>query len=126
MHARRITTGWEFVPQWIPGLISAAASQSVRDELSLVVSDLHPVGFRLMAQGLHDTDTTDLLPQIRVATLLLWGDADRRSPLSIAEQLRDRIPASELIVIPNAGHVANMEQPDVFNAQVRRFCSACA
>jgi pimeloyl-ACP methyl ester carboxylesterase len=26
-----------------------------------------------------------------------------------------------LIVIPNAGHVANMEQPDVFNAQVRRF-----
>jgi pimeloyl-ACP methyl ester carboxylesterase len=75
----------EFAPQWIPGLISAAASQNVRDELSLVVSDFHPVGFRLMAQSLHDTDTTDLLPQIRVPTLLLWGDADRRSPLSIAE-----------------------------------------
>jgi len=115
----------EFVPQWIPGLIGAAASQNVRDELSLVVSDFHPVGFRLMAQSLHDTDTTDLLPQIRVPTLLLWGEADRRSPLRIAEQLRDRIPASELIVIPDAGHVANMEQPDVFNAQVRRFCSAC-
>lgn len=116
----------EFVPQWIPGLISGAASQNVRDELALVVSDFHPVGFRLMAQSLHDTDTTDLLPQIRVPTLLLWGDADRRSPLSIAEQLRDRIPGSELIVIPNAGHVGNMEQPDVFNAQVRRFCSAYA
>jgi pimeloyl-ACP methyl ester carboxylesterase len=116
----------EFVPQWIPGLISAAASQNVRAELSVVVSDFHPVGFRLMAQSLHDTDTTDLLPQTRVPTLLLWGDADRRSPLSIAEQIRDRIPASELIVIPNAGHVANMEQPDVFNAQVRRFCSECA
>jgi pimeloyl-ACP methyl ester carboxylesterase len=116
----------EFVPQWIPGLISAAASQNVRDELSLVVADFHAVGFQLMAQSLHDTDTTDLLPQTRVPTLLLWGDADRRSPLSIAEQIRDRIPASELIVIPNAGHVANMEQPDVFNAQVRRFCSDCA
>jgi pimeloyl-ACP methyl ester carboxylesterase len=111
----------EFVPQWIPGLIGAAASQDVRDELSHVVADLHPLGFRMMARTLADTDTRDLLPHIDVPTLLLWGDDDRRSPLSIAEQLRDWIPAAELVVMPKAGHVANMEQPDAFNAHVRRF-----
>jgi pimeloyl-ACP methyl ester carboxylesterase len=114
----------EFVRQWVPGLISGVASQNVRDELSSIVSDLHPVGFRIMATSLHDTDTTDLLPQIHVPTLLVWGDDDRRSPLSIAAQLRAAIPSCELIVIPNAGHVCNMEQPDAFNAHVRRFCLA--
>jgi pimeloyl-ACP methyl ester carboxylesterase len=114
----------EFVRQWVPGLISGVASQNVRDELSSIVSDFHPDGFRIMAKSLHDTDTTDLLPQIHVPTLLVWGDDDRRSPLSIAAQLRAAIPSCELIVIPNAGHVCNMEQPDAFNAHVRRFCSA--
>jgi pimeloyl-ACP methyl ester carboxylesterase len=111
----------DFLPQWISGLISEVASQHVRDELSRVVAGLHPLGFRMMARTLAETDTRDLLPQIDVPTLLLWGDDDRRSPLGIAEQLRDGIRASELVVIPKAGHVTNMEQADAFNAQVRRF-----
>lgn len=111
----------EFVPRWVSGLISASASDDVRDELSNVVTDRHPLGFRLMAHTLADTDTTDLLPRIQVPTLLVWGDDDRRSPLTIGEQLRERIPSSELVVIPKSGHVPNMEQPDAFNREVRNF-----
>ncbi|OHB82245.1 MAG: hydrolase [Planctomycetes bacterium RBG_16_64_12] len=112
----------EFVTRWVPEFFTEAASQDLQEEMSAVVSDFHPVGFRLMAKSLADTDTTNLLPNIEVPTLLLWGDDDRRSPLSIAAQLRDAIPKAELAVIPNAGHVSNMEQPGGFNAQVRRFC----
>jgi pimeloyl-ACP methyl ester carboxylesterase len=86
-----------------------------------VVFDFHPLGFRLMAKSSADTDTTDLLPNIGVPTLLVWGDDDRRSPMHVAEQLRDAIPNAELAVIANAGHVSNMEQPKEFNAHVRRF-----
>jgi hypothetical protein len=32
------------------------------------------------------------------------------------------IPGAELAIIPEAGHLSNMEQPEVFNAHVRRFC----
>jgi pimeloyl-ACP methyl ester carboxylesterase len=32
------------------------------------------------------------------------------------------IPRAELVIIPNAGHLSNMEQPEAFNAHVRRFC----
>jgi pimeloyl-ACP methyl ester carboxylesterase len=90
--------------------------------MSGIISDFHPLGFRLMAKSLADTDTTDLLAKIESPTLLLWGDNDRRSPMNIAEQLRDAIPNAELAVFENAGHVSNMERPDVFNAHVRRFC----
>ncbi len=112
----------ELAARWVSEMFTEGASQELLDEMSAIISDFHPLGFRLMAKSLANTDTTSLLPEIESPTLLLWGDNDRRSPLSIAEQLRDAIPDAELAVINNAGHVSNMEQPDRFNAHVRRFC----
>ena len=101
------------------------ASHDLRkEEMSAVVSECHPLGFRLMAKSSADTDTTDLLPDNGVPTLVLWGNVDRRSPMNIAEQLRDAIPNAELAVIANAGHLSNMEQPEEFNAQVCRLCQS--
>jgi pimeloyl-ACP methyl ester carboxylesterase len=114
----------EFVTRWVPEMFTEAASRDLLEEMSAVISDFHPLGFRLMAKSLAETDTTDLLPKIESPTHVLWGDDDRRSPMSIAEQLRDAIPNAELAVVANAGHVSNMEQPDLFNAHVRRFCLA--
>jgi pimeloyl-ACP methyl ester carboxylesterase len=114
----------EFVRRWVPEMFTAAAPPGVLEELAAVFADFHPRGFRLMAQALADTDTTELLPRIGARTLLLWGEGDLRSPLAIAEQLRNAIPGAELQVIARAGHVSNMEQPAAFNVAVRRFCLA--
>lgn len=98
----------------------------MREELSAIVSEFHPLGFRLMSLSSAEVDTRDLLAhllaRIDVSTLVLWGDDDRRSPMPVAEQFHAAIPGAELAIIPKAGHVSNMEQPDVFNAHVRRFC----
>ncbi|HET7270149.1 MAG TPA: alpha/beta hydrolase [Rubrobacter sp.] len=112
----------EFVPRWVPEFFTEGASHGLKEEMTAVVSEFHPLGFRLMAKSSADTDTTDLLPLVEVPTLLVWGDDDRRSPMNIAEQFRDAIPNSELAIIEDAGHLSNMEQPEEFNAQVRQFC----
>jgi pimeloyl-ACP methyl ester carboxylesterase len=112
----------EFVSRWVPEMFTEGAPDSLREEMAAIMTDFHPRGFRLMARSLAETDTADLLVRIESPTLLLWGDEDRRSPMNIAERLRDAIPNAELAVIAKAGHVSNMEQPDVFNAHVRRFC----
>ena len=114
----------EFVPRWVPEFLTEAASHNLKEEMRAVVSEFHPVGFRLMAKSSADTDTTDLLPNIEVPTLLVWGDDDQRSPMNIAEQFRDAIPNAKLAIITSAGHVSNMEQSGEFNAQVRRFCQS--
>ncbi|MCX9073285.1 MAG: alpha/beta hydrolase [Candidatus Methanoperedens sp.] len=62
-----------------------------------------------------------MLPTIEVPTLLLYGEADQRSPLNVAENLHSRIPASRLVIIPGVGHQSNLEAPEIFNAEVRRF-----
>ena len=110
------------VARMLPGIFSDGAPQDIQDEQSTIMSEFHPVGFRLMSISSAETDTRDLLPRIEVPTLLLWGKMDRRSPMHVAEQLHTAIPGAELAVIPGAGHLSNMEQPEVFNAHVRRFC----
>jgi len=112
----------ELVSRSLPEPLSGAAPPELANELASFMSDFHPVGLRLMAHAMAEADLRDVLPEIQVPTLLLWGDADERSPLSIAEQMLDAIPGARLAVIPGAGHVSNMEQPARFSAEVREFC----
>jgi pimeloyl-ACP methyl ester carboxylesterase len=71
-----------------------------------------------------EADQRDILPRIAVPTLLLWGELDVRSPLSVARQFERAIPGAQLVVIPNCGHVSNLERPGPFNHTVREFCRA--
>ncbi len=112
----------EFVPRYLPGMFSQSPTRDIRDELASIMSDFHPLGFRLMATALAYADTRDLLPNIHVPTLLVWGNADVRSPITVAYQFREAIPGAKLTVIPKAGHVSNLEAPDRFDAEVRDFC----
>lgn len=112
----------DLVPRYLPGMHSTSATQGVRKELARILADFHPVGFRLMAMSLAHSDTRDLLPNIQVPTLLVWGDADERSPMTVARQLHDSIPGARLAIIPGAGHLSNVEAPARFNAEVRDFC----
>lgn len=111
----------EVVAEWVPGDFFLDATPELAAEMATVVSDFHPLGFRLMARSLADTDTSSLLTTIQRPTLLIWGEGDRRSPPSVAEQFHSAIPGSSLEVIRGAGHISNMERPDDFNAIVRRF-----
>jgi pimeloyl-ACP methyl ester carboxylesterase len=111
----------EVVAEWVPAEFFMNASEALSAEMASVVAEFHPLGFRLMAKALADTDTSPVLKTIKAPTLLLWGEGDQRSPLSVAERFHAAIRNSEFEVIPRAGHVCNMERPVEFNAIVRRF-----
>jgi pimeloyl-ACP methyl ester carboxylesterase len=112
----------EVVAKYLSGMHSESAAQEVREGLASIMSSFHTVGFRLMALSSAHVDTRDLLPKIRVPTLLLWGEADERSPMSVAHEIRGAIPGARLVVISGAGHLSNFEAPGHFNAEVRDFC----
>ena len=112
----------ELVRLWVPVDFFTDPTLDLISEMVEIVSGFHPAGFRLMAKTLAENDTMDLLSSIEVPVLLMWGEDDARSPLEVAERFRRSIRGAELAVIPGAGHVSNMEQPDAFNAHVRVFC----
>ncbi len=65
----------------------------------------------------------DQLYRLKAPTLLIWGDSDRVSPLSVAENYRRLIPASRLEVIPQCGHIPALEKPQEFLQHVLHFLS---
>ena len=66
-------------------------------------------------------DSTPLLPSLAVPTLVIHGEEDQLIPVSEAQAMQRAIPGAELVIVPGAGHLPNLEQPDVFNDAVREF-----
>ena len=65
--------------------------------------------------------TTAKLEAMKVRTLLITGDADLITPPSIMRMVAQHIPGSEISIVPEAGHSAYWEQPDIFNRAVLSF-----
>ena len=61
------------------------------------------------------------LGAVRVPTLLLTGDADLYTPPAVLRLFAERMPHADLVVVPESGHAASWENPDVFNRAVLRF-----
>lgn len=94
--------------------------------LAAIAADVRPATLRRQLAIMAKADLRDLLPQITVPTLLIWGDSDARSPLTVALQFEEAIADAELVVIKEAGHMSNLERPTWVNQVIRAFCEAHA
>lgn len=117
--ADRLPGGFE--PASMPGLFSDAMPADRARELATIMAEIRPTGTRVMAHALAEADLRDVLPKIQIPTLLLYGDADERSPLAVASDLHDKIDSSTLVVMPGLGHESFLESADTFDAEVRAF-----
>lgn len=107
--------------RFLPGLFTQGAPTEMIDEAVEMMSQFHPAGLRAMAHAFAEADLREVLPLIDVPTLLLYGGADQRSPVDVAEALRAEIPVSTLVIIPGVGHQSNIEAAERFNAELRAF-----
>lgn len=108
----------------LPGLFAGDPPAEFVPLLEAMAADVRPASLKTALLVMAEVDLRDLLPRIAVPTLLLWGELDGRSPLTVARQFADAVPDAELIVIRGAGHMSNLEQPQRFNDAVRAFCRA--
>jgi pimeloyl-ACP methyl ester carboxylesterase len=113
-----------FDPATMRGLFSDAMPGDRAAELRQIMSEIRPAGTVTMAHALAEADLRDVLSHIDVPVLLLYGDADERSPLSVAEALHRAIGGSKLVVMPGLGHECHLESADGFEAEVRSFLTS--
>ncbi|HEX8996341.1 MAG TPA: alpha/beta hydrolase [Ktedonobacterales bacterium] len=79
-------------------------------------------GLAMVARGMAlRADSTDLLPQIDCPALVLVGEQDVITPIADARAIFERIPDAGLSVIEDAGHLSNLERPDLFTSLVATF-----
>ena len=66
-------------------------------------------------------DVTQRLREIDIPCLVVVGADDIAMPPAMAQTLARHLPHAELVVIPDAGHLSNLEQPEAFNAALEGF-----
>jgi 3-oxoadipate enol-lactonase len=66
-------------------------------------------------------DSTALLSELAMPTLVLVGEEDGLTPPSEAEKMASAISNAQLTLLPKAGHLSNWEQPEAFNGAVSGF-----
>lgn len=71
-------------------------------------------------------DSSDLLANITCPTLVIVGEQDALTSPSTAQEYAARIPGARMVVIPQAGHLSNLEQPEYFLAALRDFLQTIA
>ena len=81
-----------------------------------------PVGIRsAIHRMMHRPDSTPLLAQVSVPSLVITGEEDEMIPVDESRKMAAAINGAKLVIIPGAGHLANLEQPDAFNNALNTF-----
>lgn len=125
-----IALAWEEGPHAIaeamlPKLLGVT-SRLQRPELTEVVRDLilrntsAGIASAVRAMKLRE-DTTRWLAQVACPVLVACGAEDVLTPPAASEAMARALPAAELVILPGAGHLSNLESPAAFSAALAGF-----
>lgn len=98
-----------------------AAHPEVMARIGQGILDTPVAGFCGCCHAISKVDLLDRLPEIRCPALIMVGEHDHGTPPEMSRQMHAQLAGSELVVVPNAGHIANIEQEAFFNAQILSF-----
>jgi pimeloyl-ACP methyl ester carboxylesterase len=109
----------------LPNLFSPVTSdrqQASIDELRETISATSPQGIAAASLGMAERpDATPLLPNIETPSLLIVGEDDGISTPKEMQTIADAMPNARLEVIPEAGHMSPLENPESVNTAIREF-----
>ena len=112
---------WAMMPKLFAQCTSEYCPTAINSVREMVMTS-NPVAIAAAHRGMAvRPDVTDWLPTLRIPTLVLCGEFDAISPAAEMKAFAELIPQAEFVMIPNAGHMAPMEQPELVNAALRRF-----
>jgi pimeloyl-ACP methyl ester carboxylesterase len=96
-----------------PAAIEEARAIVLRQRPAAIIAGLYALRDR--------PDAAPSLSTITVPTLVLVGEHDAVTPPLTAARIAGSIPGAELVHIPSAGHLSNLENPEAFNAALLAF-----
>lgn len=114
-----------FADEFVRGVFAAKTLKTkpeVVDQIRRSIARMSPLAIAgtLLALAAR-TDTTKSLSRIKVPSMILVGEHDTITPPAAAQAMHEKIPNSELHLIPRAAHMSNLENPEVFNEKLLSF-----
>jgi pimeloyl-ACP methyl ester carboxylesterase len=123
---RLLLEGPGFLAKSMPQKMFSPKTQQSNPELVNEIQKMihygSPAGFGAASMGMAArADATDWLPAIDVPTLVIVGADDVISPVDEMQSIATAIPGAQFVVVPDAGHLAPLENPSIVNAAIRDF-----
>jgi 3-oxoadipate enol-lactonase len=110
----------------IPFIYDAATPRARIDEDMAVRMKWYPTlhGYMGQLQGIMSWEAYSRLPQITASTLVVHGETDRLVPAANGKLIAASIPGAKLVLIPNASHIFETDQPGVAERAILEFLVA--
>ena len=110
--------------EMLPKMLTPAAPPSLKEWTHALMMSASADGIIAALRAIaHRADASDLLPSIRVPTLVVVGEEDPITPPADAQRMANAIPGARLARIAGAAHLSTVEQPDAVNAAVTSWAS---
>ena len=120
----------QLVPAMVaPGLAAGLAAGTAPPVLATAYALMAGVPestYRSAVTALVSFDRRAHLPAIAVPTLVTTGEHDRTAAPEVSRRMAERIPGATCSIVPGAGHLLNLEQPQAFHAALLAHLSRCA
>jgi pimeloyl-ACP methyl ester carboxylesterase len=125
MSSRLRPEGFEKLPEWCQELSASyrAVDRDGVERWRALQAKSRAPGSGAPLQRTIQPLSLELLAGVAVPTLVIAGDSDLLAPPPVARLLAQTIPGSELKILPECGHSAYWERPDLFNSHVLEFLS---
>ena len=111
----------DIAPAVASTLIGDIKNRYAYEELVKSMSLLHKESYLKTIETSMRTEHRHIFKNIKVPTFIMVGDLDTLTPPSMAKNIMNEIKGSYLKIIPNAGHLINIEEPKIFNENLMLF-----
>ena len=114
----------DMMPKLI-GKTTMDSNSTVEAFVRRLIKQQSPIAIRsAIHRMMHRPDSTPLLAQISVPTLVITGAEDEMIPVEESRRMASAVRGANLVIVPGAGHLANLEQPEAFNVALNAFLTA--
>jgi 3-oxoadipate enol-lactonase len=93
----------------------------VVEEVARMIRATPPIGYAGCCYAIPKIDTTARLHEIGCPIQIIVGEQDVGTPVAMSRAIHEAAPGSELVILPNASHLSNLEQPEAFNRALLDF-----
>jgi pimeloyl-ACP methyl ester carboxylesterase len=118
------------VAEWVRDMVNPARlanDPALVEEIVAMMSRSSAEAFERQVRALlARPDASDVLPRVRCPTLVLCGREDAWSPPSAHQAMAALVPGSELVIVPDCGHMSMLERPAAVTAAMARWLERLA
>jgi pimeloyl-ACP methyl ester carboxylesterase len=107
--------------QLVPAMVAPGTAPAAIAAAQAMMAGVPEATYRAAVAALVAFDRRANLPNIHVPTLVITGEHDRTAAPEVARKMAERIPGAQCHILPGAGHLLNIEQPDAFNTVLLQF-----